>query len=505
MKEKTQQRKSEEIELKLALPFSDRDDLIRRLKMSAPLARRKSITQNLSSIYYDTPEQDLLKRHIALRIRQVDSRTDPVWIQTLKTGGEHGSALSIRGEWEAEVPSGDLSMDALRTSPWREIDPDGTIYQTLAPCFSTQFERTSWQVRAKDHSVVEVAFDRGQIQSGGQHAPICELEFELMAGVPSSLFDLAGRISQTVAVLPASVSKAERGYALALGTLDMPQRSRPPLLSTDQAVMQAGQQVLREMFSQFTRNMDILQSTDNPEVVHQARVGWRRFKSALRLFRPVLDQDQIPEISTLQPLLTSLSQLRDLDVALTETLPSIAHAYTCDDLDRQRIWHQFEHSLTQAAQIQRNTVRTALQEPAVGTTLLRFTRFIEEMISIGAGAAESKTRPLKPWAERRLQKLRNKLDQSIEGTADKRGQHRARILAKRLRYGLESMQTILPKRLVKRWLKRATALQGSIGTSRDFQRTFLFASELGAEASLVEFLRGYGCGMDHRNDNGGLS
>ena len=261
---------------------------------------------------------------IALRVRQVDSSTGPVWVQTLKTGGASGSALTERGEWEANVQNGNLDVKALKATPWRDIDPDGTLHKALAPCFITRFERTTWQVRAKDQSLVEVAFDIGQIESEGKCAPICELELELKAGTTSSLLDLAQSLAASVAVVPASLSKAQRGYALAEGTLDMPQRARPPNLRADQTLAEAAQQVFRETFFQFTRNLDILLLSDNAEVVHQARVGWRRFKSALRLFKPAIAQERIPDVVSIKRLLNALGRMRDLDVALVETLPLIA-------------------------------------------------------------------------------------------------------------------------------------------------------------------------------------
>jgi inorganic triphosphatase YgiF len=500
MNSATQQQTSQEIELKLTLPYSDRDAVIRMLRKSASLARRKTVHQDLLNVYYDTPEQDLRKRRIALRIRQIGADSEPVWVQTLKTGGASGSALSLRGEWETALKNNRLSLESLKSTPWSEIDPDGTLYQALTPCFITRFERTSWLIRANDHSLVEVAFDIGQIESGDQCTPICELELELKSGASSSLFDLALGISANVAVVPASFSKAERGYALAQGTLGMPQRSRPPHLLADQTLVEAAQQVFRETFFHFTRNLDILLLTDNAEVVHQARVGWRRFKSALRLFKPVMDQERLPDVASMQLLLDSLGQMRDLDVALTETLPLIAPSYTSDELNRQLRWNKFVQSLTHAAQIQRIAIRDAIRSPVVGSTLLCITRYIEEMSPIDAVVPDSKARRLESWTAHRLQNINHKLDEAVESAVDKAAQHRARIVAKRLRYGIESMQAVIPNRIAKRWLKKAATLQGSIGYSRDVQRLCQLAAEFGADAGLVEFLRGYGSSIVHRSD-----
>jgi inorganic triphosphatase YgiF len=366
------------------------------------------------------------------------------------------------------------------------------------PCFSTRFDRTSWLIRTKDHSLVEVALDIGQIESDHQAAPICELELELKAGNRISLFDVGLNIAARVAVLPASLSKAERGYMLAAGTLDMPVRSAPPQLSTKQTLVAAAQQIFRESFSQFTKNLEMAMLTDNPEVVHQARVGWRRFKSALRLFKPVLAWDQLPDMSALRPLLDSLGHLRDLDVALTETLPSTVLDYVSLDSNRQKHWDNFERSLATAAQAQRAVIRKNMQSPAMGVALLSMTRYIEGMTSSATVVTGSKVRSLESWTVRRLKKLKNKLKQSTQDLPGKDEQHLVRIHAKRLRYGLESMQTLLPKHRVKKWLKKAAAMQGSMGLRRDFQRLVQLANEFGAETGVVEFLRGYGTGLDHQ-------
>ena len=496
MKPPTRKLISQEIELKLSLPHSDRDFLCSSLKKSALLARRKSIHQKLLNVYYDTPDQDLHKKRIALRIRRVASDAGPVWIQTLKTGGSSDSALSLREEWEETLQNSDPSLEALKGTPWSKIDPQGILFKSLRPCFTTRFERTSWVVHAKDHSVVEVAFDLGQIESSGRYAPICELELELKEGDPSSLFDLVQSITANVAVMPASLSKAERGYALAQGTRDMPQRSRPPHLSKDQTLVEAGQQVLKETFFHFTNNLESLLTTDNPEVVHQARVGWRRFNGALRLFKPVLALEGIPDKGSMKLLLDSLGYLRDLDVALVETLPLITPIYTSNDLDRQLNWNRLVRSLEEAAKSQRLKVREAVRVPVVGTTLLGIVRYIEELSSTDAAVAESKAWRLKSWAERRLQRLKRKLEGAIKVATDKESQHRVRILAKRLRYGVESMHTVLPNHHAKRWLEMGAALQGSLGFSRDIERLHQFAVEFGAGAELAEFLRGYARGRE---------
>ena len=494
--------RSQEIELKLALPGQDIRELTRKLKNAPPMVGQRARKQSLLNTYFDTPDQKLHQMQIALRVRQIASGKGHVWLQTLKTNGGGDSALSKRGEWEVAIGSSGLSVDALANTPWQDIDPDGSLFLELAPCFTTRFERTSWEVQDERGSVIAVSLDIGQIEAGERHAPICELELELLSGIPASLFDVAGNISQIVAVIPASQSKSERGHALALGTTDMPQHSRPPRLAAVQAADEAATLVLREVFSQFTQNLELILVTDNPEVVHQARVGWRRLKTALRFFSPLLQAAPMPDLSPMRPMLTAMGYLRDLDVMMAGTLPTIERPYVAADEARQIIWGHFEAVLVKAAQAARTEVRQAIRDPAVGSALLAMTRFIEDRAEADEKESGRESAPVgvKPWAERRVEKLREKLKLALKNCVDADDRHRARILAKRLRYSIEAMQTVLPKQRARRWLKRATSIQNEIGTSRDLQRSIRIADDLGADPGLLEFLRGFGLGTEQGQD-----
>lgn len=491
-------RPQEEIELKLALPGADPSSLKRQLARTPVLARRQATHLQLHSVYFDTPGQSLRRKRVALRLRRVGSDTKPEWRQTLKMGGSSDSALSQRGEWETAVPGAELALSALEATPWSDIDPHGTVFRALAPCFVTTFERTSWTVRKRDGSVVEVSLDIGHLVLEGKSAPICELELELLAGQPAALFDLAQQIARSIAVIPEHRSKAERGYALAQDSLNQPLLAQPPPLSSDMPPAGAAQRVLREMFSQFTANLSALRTSEDPEVVHQARVGWRRFKSACRLFRPLLDSAAVPSWQSLKTLLTFVGELRDLDVARTETLPQFAIAYAAGNANREGRWQAMEQALMQAAQVQRKAVRYALEAPAVGASLLAITQWLEDLPGIkGPGDARGDRKlSLRPWARQRIARLHEKLKAARRETATPESQHRARILAKRLRYGIESLQTLLSRRRTQRWYQQATDLQASIGRTRDTVQAATLLAKLEVDRELAEFLRGIAVGQE---------
>jgi inorganic triphosphatase YgiF len=495
----------QEIELKLALPTSDVARLAKQLARIPVLARRTASQQHLHNVYYDTAEQLLHQQRIALRIRRVGSEAQPQWLQTLKTGGSSHSALSQRGEWETAVPGNALALDALKATPWSALDPVGAIFQSLAPCFTTRFERTSWSVRRRDGSLIEVALDIGHIAAGGKSAPLCELELELRAGQPAALFDLAQQIARSIAVLPLSLSKAERGYALAQERLDMPLGAQPPKLTDDLSLSGAAGRVLGEMFGQFTTNLNALYRCDNPEVLHQARVGWRRFKSGLRLFKSGLTAGAIPSFEALQPLLELMGELRDLDVAGTDTLPPLADVYTAGDTRRVAAWQAMTRELRQAATLQRKSVRYALQAPAVGAALLAITQWLEGLSALPGpgGASVGRKESLRRWARHRIVRLHKQLKAASRDTGNPDSQHRARILAKRVRYGIEALRTLLPKKRRQRWHQQATSQQAQLGTARDVMRASALAAQLDADGLLVAFLRGIAVGQSRMGPHSG--
>jgi CHAD domain-containing protein len=114
---------------------------------------------------------------------------------------------------------------------------------------------------------------------------------------------------------------------------------------------------------------------------------------------------------------------------------------------------------------------------------------------------------VQPWARRRFNRFRQQLKLALTETSQPDKQHRARILAKRLRYACEALQVFLPKRRCNRWLSKASDLQTRFGQSRDIRQALAlvvqYQSAQGDQGSqgaqqVVEFLRGYVHGVEHQ-------
>jgi inorganic triphosphatase YgiF len=493
-----------EVELKLALADGDPGSLARQLAQTAVLKRRRANTFALHNIYFDTPDQRLRQQHAALRLRRVGDGATAHWLQTLKTSQPEDSALSSRGEWEGPVAGPRLEHGALDPGAWSQIDPKDRLFPALQAVFVTDFQRTVWLVRRRDRSTVEVALDIGRVHGADRSASICELELELKAGPVSALFEVATEIAGSVALLPLAMSKAQRGYALASDSIDAAVLARPPALRRGMSLPDTSRAVLREMFAHFTGNLVALRHSDMPEVVHQARVAWRRFRSARRLFKPVLGDAGLPAWQELDPLLAVLGEIRDLDVARDETLPLLREAYVDRSAARARTWDALLAQLSQHAMERRNVARRFLEDPAVGNCLLQTTRWLD------APAADADAQPtakagglsLRQWAIQRATRLHGRLKRATQNATDAPTRHGARILAKRTRYSIEALHDVLPRHITHKWYRQAVQMQKSIGSERDLQQAITLLSRLTAPSDIVAFLRGVAAGREAPSPGG---
>lgn len=199
-----------EIELKLLIDSANIPQLLQHPLLKSA-CKSGPLRQKLHSIYFDTPELDLMRQRISLRLRQTGGH----WIQTVKGGGKVEEGLHQRPEWEVPVIGGMPDFDKLSASPWHSFfTPD--IQSKLMAIFVTDFWRTIWLMELPN-CLIELALDAGEIHAKNKQVPICEVELELKSGAPESLFDLARELRKSIALQPEDRSKADRGYMLYSG------------------------------------------------------------------------------------------------------------------------------------------------------------------------------------------------------------------------------------------------------------------------------------------------
>ena len=120
-----------------------------------------------------------------------------------------------------------------------------------------------------DGTRIELALDQGRIEAGGREAAFCEVELELKEGRPEALFELALAVQQDLDLRPEPRSKAERGYRLHAGTVELPVRARPPRLAAGDSPTAAAAAFLAAGSEQLQRNVDAACLGEDSEFLHK--------------------------------------------------------------------------------------------------------------------------------------------------------------------------------------------------------------------------------------------
>lgn len=286
--------------------------------------RTRAVAGRAYSIYFDTPDQDLRRHGIALRLRREGGR----WVQTVKGGGEARAGLHQRLELETEVggPFPDCSVIEARAFGGLLAEP--RIRAQLKPAFVTEFTRSRRLIDVAAGVTVEACLDRGEIRGGGTIEALSELELELKSGEPRHLFDFALKLLAAAPLAMEVRSKAERGYALALGLRAAPVKAGAAALAADMNVSDAFTAVAWSTLTHLLANERGMQEGRDPEYLHQMRVAVRRLRSALNVFSQALPQASVtPLAAELKWLTGALGPARDWDVFVYETLPPIRSAF----------------------------------------------------------------------------------------------------------------------------------------------------------------------------------
>ena len=149
-------------------------------------------------------------------------------------------------------------------------------------------------------------------------------------------------------------------------------------------------------------------------------------------------------------------------------------------------------ALQRLADDQRSLVRSELARPAVVATLLALTEWVDGLSGVKQDEAFA-TVPLQRWARQRLADWHVRFKAAFKASrhgANPEQQHRVRILAKRLRYGVDALGFLLPAQRSRRWRQQAAEVQTKLGATRDLLQARALAANVAAEDDILEFLRG---------------
>jgi triphosphatase len=450
-----------EVELKLA---ASRSAL--RKAMALPWLRKMAGDtvkhQHLTSVYFDTPKLTLRDHGVSLRVRRVGDRR----LQTIKaTSG----ALVTRDEWEQNI-EGD--QPKLELAGKTALGPllNGKIEHQLQPVFETDVDRVMMHLRVGS-SEIELAFDSGRINTPDDHADISEVEIELKHGEHRDAATLARRLARSIPITYEPRAKAERGYALLEGSLDGPVFARSisiaPFATAEDAFTSIGFETLRH----FAANEAAVRR-DDPEGIHQMRVGLRRERAALSLFKEMLQGPELQKLKVgLVWLTEQLGPARDYDVLVSKALGPLRSSHHDEDE-----FEALEHDLDNHRRAGLATAKAAVESERFRRLLLDNALWLfDGDWRNNADALESSLRkqPIGRFASRELTWRMRKIAKRVRKltTMDSRRRHKFRIAVKKVRYAREFFESLeaddhrgRTSRKVDRALKN---LQNALGSLND--------------------------------------
>lgn len=498
-----------EQELKLHVPHLARAGIVQELS-------RQPVTRvRLHALYFDTPTRALVKSRIALRLRQEGRK----WVQTLKMPGDHPLSRI-----ELNHPRPGPSLDLTLYHGTEAGDALAKITEQLEVCYETDVKRMLRKVRSRQ-GLVEIAYDQGILRAGSIELPISEIEFELISGRIEAIFVVGKRWQKAHGLIMDARSKAERGDNLAMlnQTLDRikagkvedaeglnakaiakfwsPRSSQLPLLNNQMTIAQALVLVTHECLDQIIRNAAVLAEVDTlgimqagkAEHVHQLRVGIRRLRSAWSLFNGLTPLPPREMREAIKPLFAKLGGTRDLDV-LNETLlpilraagqPPLILAQDHDDVPANELvtsqtfqgWllDLIEYTIAPPKELPNAYGSTGAEENPLMTHSTALSKTTVQVVPLHA--ASNLVAPIQALKEPalkhaligRLKKWHKRVirDGLKFEEIDIEARHELRKRAKRLRYGLQFAETLLPEVRLRSYRKELANVQDILGEMND--------------------------------------
>jgi triphosphatase len=482
-----------ELELKFEVPRARllalvKSPWLRRLTKEPPRTRK------LISVYYDTKSQALRERDITLRVRRDGDR----YIQTVKSRA--AKALD-RCEWENQVEGEKPNRLLARQSALKAFT-DKKHWRKLRPLFETAIFRTVLEVE-EGQSRIALALDHGTIKAYRRRRPVSEVELELQEGSASDLLMLSRKLGARLPLALGIQSKAERGYALADGEPATHHKASAIPLVPDLTAEDGFRAIAMACLAHAGANKDAILDGDS-EAVHQMRVGLRRLRSALSLFKPMIEGAETDAIKAdLKWLSEQFGSARDFDVLAENSVkPMLA-----DDPGDAGM----EALKDDVAERRRKGMRQACQ--AVESDRYREILLQTGLWILGGVWTSDRNELRRAWRGRpiccsardildaRTAKVTKKLKKFDK--MNDRQRHKLRIAVKKLRYATGFFDALFPGhgKKQKRFVAALERLQSALGRLNDIRVHASFADDTVGRArssrkgTAQQVARAYGLGQ----------
>ncbi|WP_181702377.1 CHAD domain-containing protein [Chthonobacter albigriseus] len=451
-----------ESELKFELS-RDEFDALKDSSRLTDIAVGPARVDRLTTLYFDTPDERLRRSGASLRVR----RSEAGFEQTVKIGGDSGSMLARRTECNVAVPGPEPDLDAIPDDDIRAAVVEALAGEAVVEAFTIAVERTSRTVTTTAGDTVDFVLDDGSVTTGDRREDLLEAEFELIDGDVQALFQVAATVLQGKPVRFSRTVKSERGYALLAGEgvgARKPLKAVAAPIDEGMTVEEGLRSILRSCVAQIAGNLPVVLESDDPEGPHQLRVGLRRLRTALTVFKSVVDPAAAARlVEDVRWLGQEVGTLRDLDVLAEEIIAPCA-GYT--DMSA------LETIIARRRGTVRGQVRSVLSGARTGSFLLGLAAYAETrgwLSDVDVEQSAKLSAPLEEFATAVLQRQWNKVVKTGRRVdeLDPEERHDLRKRFKKLRYSIEFFEPLLSRREVRRIHRDTKRAQEILGYLND--------------------------------------
>jgi inorganic triphosphatase YgiF len=455
-----------EVELKLEVPASAIDK-VTRLPWLSEVSDGPMKCEKLVTVYFDTARSKLREHGLTLRVRHAGENR----LQTIKALKKGARGAFGRDEWEERI-AGDTPD--LKLAKGTVLEPLATkkLQRKLKSVFETVVERTTLPIHSEEADL-ELAVDRGHIKAREASEPISEIEIELKRGDPSALATIAERLAQSAPVAYAAQSKPERGYALSADQAGKAVCRSAIELDPEVSTAAAFQAIASSCLDHAAANERAVREGET-EGIHQMRVGLRRLRAAISVFKELLPSPETEGIKLeLKWLTEQLGPARDFDVLLKQRVSTQRRvAPIAGEID------VLESDLEATRNAGLEKAKAAVNSDRYRAIGLRISLWLTNgawLRSTEPLAVAGRERRAIEFAAESLDKRSKKILKKIENVErlDSRRRHKLRIAVKKLRYACEFFAGLFDSRKQTIQRKRFSAtlktLQGSLGTLNDIE------------------------------------
>ncbi len=439
-----------ELELRL-----DPDDASRlpRLKLLASAARERAQPQRI--VWHDSPDAALTGRGLAL------ARERSVWrLERLVPDAAEA--------WSPGAPPPVLAQNAELADLGIELP------EPLAPAVGFAGRRHAYALETA-LGAVTLGLTRGVLRTITTEQPACRVH---LSGEAPAVLHLALALAGEVHAEVPPATLAGEALAAARATVPAPRRLGATTMPGGLGVAEAFAFVLGHLTDVVLHFAPAAaQDVSGPEPVHQMRVALRRLRSAVTVFRRMLDCPELQAAkSGLKALSARLGPTRDWDVFLGETMPEVRAVFPAET-KLARLIAAGERRRRECHAALRDFLRSAeFRQLGIALAWLAGARSWYPALPEGADQPVSLPDFAAGVLDRRLRKLRGTDDISGLEAGEL---HALRLKAKRMRYAAEIFAPMYPGKAPRRFIHRLTAVQDALGQLNDRTTAEKLLAELG--------------------------